>query len=79
MKKILFYLKIHYKIILLILVVVGTFYWFQLRPTYIRKECNATTFFYNSSNNKEPINSPAWLDMQEKLYKDCLRYKGLEE
>lgn len=32
-------MKIHYKIVILILVVVGTFYWFQVRPAQIKKEC----------------------------------------
>lgn len=67
-------------IIIIVLIILGfAFYWFQLRPTYIRKECNNKTFLYNSSSNQEPINSPAWLDKQEKLYNDCLRFKGLEK
>ena len=66
-------------IIIVLIITLGAFYWFQIRPTHIRKECNNKTFLYNSSNNQEPINSPAWLDKQEKLYQDCLRFEGLEK
>ncbi len=33
------YVKINYKIILLVLSVIGSFYWWQIRPSHIRSHC----------------------------------------
>ncbi|MFA6397369.1 MAG: hypothetical protein WDK96_00795 [Candidatus Paceibacterota bacterium] len=78
MKKVLKELNNWRFIILIIIILGGGFYWFQLRPAHIRKNCNNETFLYNFSHNQEFINSQAWLDNQERLFKDCLRYKGLK-
>jgi predicted negative regulator of RcsB-dependent stress response len=71
-----------FRLSLLVIVIIalgGWFYWFEFRPSQIREKCNSESFLYNSSNNYDPVNSPAWLDKQEKLYKDCLRFKGLDK
>lgn len=62
-------------IIIVLIIISGAFYWYSYRPYQARKECNGETFL---RNNNGSINSSDWLDMQEKLYQDCLRYKGLE-
>lgn len=73
MKKIKEYKEI---IIIFLILILGAFYWYSYRPYTARKECNEETFL---KNNHGSINSPYWLDMQEKLYKDCIRYKGLQK
>lgn len=69
-------------IILIVLVLVASFYWFQLRPIQIRKQCaieaclvgggiiEGRNFFY-CLNRSASIN--------ERDYKNCLRKNGLEK
>jgi|JI10StandDraft_1071094.scaffolds.fasta_scaffold1626159_1 hypothetical protein len=52
------------------------FYWYSLRPYQARKYCSGQAFIMNHEGE---INSSDWLDNQEKLYTDCLRWKGLSK
>lgn len=51
-------------IIILTTILVLLFYWFQLRPSDIRKECSKQA-------------STPWGSILDKNYKDCLKTKGL--
>ncbi len=68
------------KIILVVIILAvlgGAFYWFQWRPTQIRKECSK----YNSEEiikariDKSSFLSPSMFQ----TYEDCLREHGLEK
>ena len=59
--------------ILIIAMVAGTFYWYEWRPTQIRKNC------YDSI-----ITNPFSTELEQKSefeyqYQDCLRKNGLEK
>lgn len=67
--------KEHNLIVLVgLLLILATFYWYSLRPYYARKYCSAESF---RINHEGATNSPAWLDNQAKLYMSCLGWKGL--
>ena len=65
--------------------VVSAFYWFEWRPTQIKKECNISSIknaqdFYKTkySYEKQEIEKGYYLvDNYESYYKQCLREKGL--
>lgn len=61
-------------IVLVLLLIAGSFYWFQLRPANIRSYCNWNVRWgpdkpsgYNSQIEKK----------YDYLYKSCLRSKGI--
>jgi len=49
----------------------GAFYWFQWRPSQIRKECQFVA--------THPLGFTALLVANEARYQDCLRQHGLEK
>lgn len=58
-------------IVLLILVVAGGFYWYQIRPEQIRKECYALANSSSLLPNLVAVeNSPT--------YKNCLAERGVQ-
>ena len=57
-----------YIIILISIILLGIFYWFQLRPTQIRKECSKNLIGFSSIEQNG-----------EKNYNRCLREKGLDK
>jgi len=62
----------HYKyiIIMVLAILAGLFYWFQLRPTAIRKECSTGNgLLYLSGRSR----------ISDLEYTDCLRRNGLNE
>ena len=63
-----------YKYLILIVLVLATaFYWYEWRPTQIRKECNLQAI----EEAKEA--SSYKTEMYEWSYKLCLRKEGLEK
>lgn len=54
--------------LLLIIIGVGCFYWYEYRPSQIRKGCS-----------KELRETERSLEARELFYKTCLREKGLEK
>lgn len=56
--------KNYAKYLLPALILLGLFYWFQIRPSNVRKECSR---FDDRETEYNKINS----------YKDCLHEKGL--
>lgn len=60
-----------YIILILLLVLGGCFYWFQLRPTLVKKEC------YKSSQTQ--IGKFSWnTQTNEYIYNECLLRYGLK-
>lgn len=80
-------------IIIVLILILGAFYWFQLRPNQIRKECMKMAQQGITSNSKETEESfqvGSFVDKYQakqgllsgekinELYLICLRAKGLE-
>lgn len=72
-----------YKVIILGLIILGfVFYWFQLRPVQIKKECfskhlaprDGSLYEQYLREKNDPINN---LPAGEKAYDNCLREHGL--
>jgi uncharacterized protein YxeA len=64
-------------LILLILILVGVFYWYEWRPSQIRKNC------YNSAV-ENPIRNPNATESERRselnfIYQNCLKMEGLEK
>lgn len=60
-------------IILIILLILGfAFYWFELRPTQIRKEC------FESTRGNPLLEYEGKEELQKSYYLDCLMGKGLK-
>ena len=72
-------LKQYKHIILLALLILGfVFYWFQLRPTNIRKECYKDTYIDATDKISELDKKYGIYDERnERDYEKCLRSKGL--
>ncbi len=74
-------LKEYKLIIILVLVVLGgAFYWYEWRPSQIKKECNGQAYFDSYTTLKAGeffANQSQLQDRQKKLYDDCLRYNGI--
>ena len=71
-----------YKYIILVVLIVSSFifYWFQLRPAQIRKECYKMTessVVFNPLLFAKKYAGESYFD--EIAYKKCLREKGLEK
>jgi len=68
-------------IIIIFTIILGAFYWYELRPMQIRKNCNGQAYLdsYKTLKTGESFSNQSELqDRQEKLYRDCLRYKGIK-
>jgi hypothetical protein len=55
-------------IIIILILILGAFYWFQVRPTQIRKEC--------AKNSKMFAGADV---LYKGKYENCLQIKGLEK
>jgi len=55
-------------IIILLSLIVGAFYWFEYRPTQIKKDCSWTEY-----------ETGRWREARESEYERCLRRNGLLE
>ena len=60
---------------IILLIFGGAFYWFQWRPTQIRKECSK----YDSEKVIESGRYISIFDRAKKTYEACLREHGLEK
>lgn len=63
-------------IIALLLIIIGTgwFYWYEWRPSQIRKECSLKSYY--------PLDMSKILQSdseKDQSYKECLRVNGLEK
>lgn len=68
------------KIIVIVFVLIligGTFYWFQWRPAQIRKECGQRKNF--CIVNYDDNDTYKCLILEQIRYRDCLMSNGLEE
>jgi hypothetical protein len=67
-------------IILITLLILGTtFYWFSWRPTEIRKECSQKEMsyvYYPTSESNRPVGDAVDLNYE---YLKCVRYYGLPD
>ena len=62
-------------VLVFILIVAGWFYWFQWRPSEIKKECSRGSLeIATDSNESTFINE---LEIYKGLYKVCINIKGL--
>ncbi len=67
-------------VVILIITIGGSFYWFQWRPRKIRVECNDSAFRSSmESYDATSFTQSGRMDLKDKFYKDCLRYNGFEE
>ena len=74
-------------IILIILLAIGGFYWFQYRPAEVKKECNTKSVEYyketfngadDDGDGKVSRNTVDGIEQNmDLLYKSCLHSKGL--
>ena len=56
------------------------FYWYEWRPSEIRKLCNESAFRSSvDSYDESSYTQSGRMDLKDKFYKDCLRYEGLEK
>ncbi len=62
-------------IIFIIIIIAGAFYWFEYRPSEIRKECVKKLTELNDNNTNL---TGDWTDL-EFFYKSCIRARGLKE
>ncbi len=60
----------------LVVVVIGGFYWFQIRPTQIKKECS-TTVSEKLAKIEGPRDIKEWQDMYDLSYEKCLNSRGI--
>jgi len=72
-------------LIIILILIIGTFYWFQLRPNSIRKGCwNEIEKIKNGEIKKEGFNSEQYRINEgiqnsiDKYYENCLRKRGLD-
>lgn len=78
-------LKQHWPIILLVVVILGgLFYWYELRPSYIRKYCSeqakiGSVIEKNTKTGEYDIKTGVLSNINETKYKDCIRIEGLEK
>lgn len=78
--------KLQTTIITVVLVILAfAFYWYEFRPTTIRKSCskNASDSAVISTQNYEALNTLKREEKQNELMKDfydnCIKSKGLEK
>ena len=61
----------------LVIVISGTFFWYEVRPARISNECNWESI--EKSKEVSVFDSRYNIDTYEHYYKRCLRDKGLEK
>jgi len=74
-------------VVLIILILSSGFYWYEFRPTKIRKECNSTAVEgakelakpTGSGLDKLLLGDKYSVEDYEKIYLECLRSKGLNK
>jgi len=76
------FLKKHWWVILIVVIGFGLFYWFQLRPISIKKECNAVASDLSGEGFKAgkivaQYTGEPYFD--EALYEKCLREHGIDK
>ena len=75
-------LKQYKYIILIVVIILGlAFYWYEWRPTQIRKEC-AESALKDAPGGDWRVRAglnPKILGLDEKVYRACLIQKGLEK
>jgi len=72
--------------ILAVILIVGWFYWFQLRPSFIKQNCQEyaremgnTYFSLEFVQKEEPLKrSQLQAEYMEQTYSRCLHDKGIE-
>ena len=74
---------------LMVAILIGSFYWFQLRPSNIRKQCNERVLkeqeYSTSKAEREQLNNEmvkinaVEREKADFFYKDCLHQKGIEK
>lgn len=71
---------------IVIIIIFGVlFYWYIYRPTQIRKACNNTAFIESMKTSTDFGGTTKFnsvddrLNVKDKLYRDCLRYKCIEK
>lgn len=65
-------IKKYYPIFIIILIILGVvFYWYEWRPTQIKKECSMEAYDSSITSPRRPWESP------DDYYKKCLRENGL--
>jgi hypothetical protein len=62
-------------ILVLLLAIVGTFYWYEVRPTQIKKECSWYSGQETTPNGTVRDFTRAASDKQ---YEECLRHNGID-
>ena len=55
----------------------GAFYWFQLRPAHIRKECSQATYQVARDAYPNTGQFRQAFEYQDSLYKLCLKARGI--
>ena len=65
--------------LLILLLGSGWFYWYELRPSKIRKECQEYSFSAMMEMAKKSYGSEGLEEVVNVLYYDCIRKKGLEK
>jgi len=66
---------IYWWIIPIIILLAGLFYWYQIRPTLIYRECNGRALEQAVESHLEGKSELA--DIYETAYKLCLKEKGI--
>ena len=69
-----------YKLIIfasIALILLGAFYWFQYRPSQIKKDCEQQTKDKISGKVFAGISITQYLSLREEVYNVCLHSKGL--
>lgn len=64
-------------IVLVIVILVSLFYWYEYRPSQVRKDCSTRTCMGTNSRTCIVPYSLSGAD-KEQIYKNCLREKGIE-
>lgn len=68
-------IKKYWWVIIIVLFIDGIFYWYEWRPSQIRKECTRVINLQNSGFGGVGKS----VAEKEKNYEDCLREYGLEK
>lgn len=58
-------------LVIIVLIVAGLFYWFQIRPAMARSECDTQSREYFKTHTRAPAT------FYNYLYEACLHQKGL--
>jgi len=73
-------IKKYWWVIIVLIIVGGAFYWFQWRPSQIRKICYIEQQYYKENlwENQEASDEQLIM-LSEQRYEECLRRHGLEK